>query len=219
MASKASRTALIAGFQNGAGRGAAEALAEAGWKVLAVDVVPRYNLKQGDLLTGYRSLDLTDRKECRKACQELETEFGIIDFLFCATGFEEDRKPAGFLETPIDQWEKTLDGWLKSTINVCSAVAPAMTTRQEGKMVILSPDYGKVPGDWILEATAAGTLHGFAKSFGVEMAPSNVLVNCLAPTMPLDSAKIGATVRFLADSGNYVSAQVVSIHGEEEVQS
>ena len=218
MANKESKTALIAGFQNGAGRGVAEALTEAGLKVLAVDVVPRYNLKQGDLLAGYRSLDLTDREECWKACQELETEYGAIDFLFCATGFEEDRKPAGFLETPIDQWEKTLDGWLKSTVNVCSAVAPAMVTRQGGKILILSLDYGKMEGDFVLEAAAAGTLHGFAKSFGVEMAPSNVLVNCLAPSMPLDYGNIGATVRFLADSGNYVSAQVISIHGEE-VQS
>lgn len=218
MASKKSKTALIAGFQNGAGRGAAEALTEAGWKVLAVDVVPRYNLKQGNLLAGYQSLDLTDRAECQKAVRELEGEHGPIDFLFCATGFEEDRKPAGFLETPMDQWEKTLDGWLKSTVNVCSAVAPDMVTRQGGKILILSPDYGKMEGDFILEAAAAGTLHGFAKSFGVEMAPSNVLVNCLAPTVPLDYGKIGATVRFLADSGNYVSAQVISIHGEE-VQS
>jgi NAD(P)-dependent dehydrogenase (short-subunit alcohol dehydrogenase family) len=219
MTNKEGKVALIAGFHNEAGRGAAEALTEAGWKVLAVDLVPRYNLKQGDLLAGYLSLDLTDREECRKAVRELEGEHGSIDFLFCATGFEEARKPAGFLETPIDQWEKTLDGWLKSTINMCSALAPAMAARQEGRVLILSPDYGKVTGDWILEASAAGTLHGFAKSFGVEMAPVNVLVNCLAPTMPLDPGKIGATIRFLADSGNYVSAQVISLHGEEEVQS
>ena len=74
-----------------------------------------------------------------------------------------------------------------------------------------------MPGDQILNAAAAGTLHGFAKSLGVELAPSNVLVNAVFAGVPFDLEGIAETVYFLADKDSYTAAQVVSICGKNQV--
>ena len=70
-----------------------------------------------------------------------------------------------------------------------------------------------------MNAAAARTLYGFAKSFGVEVAASNVMVNALSPNLPFDMDAITAMIYYLADKDNYTTAQVVSITGiQQEVQ-
>lgn len=206
------KLALIAGSENPIGDAVAKELSTAGWSVVGIDATP--NGKQTQHLDRYIPLDMTDRNAFVGTVAAVEKEYGSIGVLFCATGFEPDRQCGDFLETPIGQWEKCLDGWLSSTTNACFAVAPHMVASQSGRIVILSPDYKNEAEENVLAAIGAGTLHGFAKSFGVEMAKENVLVNCLWPNSPFDLSNIAATVRFLADSGDYVSAQVISLQGQ-----
>ena len=207
------RVALIAGVENRVGTAAAKKLKTAGWKVIGIDVLLKANSAAD--LDEYFSLDMTNRKRFKELVTVIEKAYGEIYALFCATGFEEDRQCGDFLETPVEQWQKCLDGWLGSSINACAAVAPNMVMRKEGRIIILSPDYSKANNENIFMAVGAGTLHGFAKSFGVEMAKENVLVNCIYPNVPFNEDTIAATVQFLVESGNYVSAQVISIKGRE----
>jgi NAD(P)-dependent dehydrogenase (short-subunit alcohol dehydrogenase family) len=208
------KLALIAGVNNPVSAAATKALRKAGWKVVGLDVHTALSAAEG--LNENISIDMTNRSEFIVMVADIEEKHGKIDALLCATGFEPDRQCADFLKTPIDQWQKCLNGWLSSSINACYAVAPGMVTRQAGKIVILSPDYSKEEQDNVLNAVGAGTLHGFAKSFGVEMAADNVLVNCVWPNMPFDVDAIAAAVQFLFDGGDYVSAQVISIRGQEQ---
>ncbi len=207
------RVVLIAGVENRVGTAVAKKLKDAGWKVIGIDVLPKANLAKD--LDEYFPLDMTDRKRFKESVNVMEKTYGEIHTLFCATGFEENRQCGDFLGTPVEQWQKCLDGWLGSSINACAAVAPNMVKRKEGRIMILSPDYSRVNNENIFMAVGAGTLHGFAKSFGVEMAKDNVLVNCIWPNAPFDEDAIAAAVQFLADSGNYVAAQVISIKGWE----
>jgi len=191
-------------------------LHQAGWTVIGADLAPKYNLKKGTDLEAYYNLDMTDRIKFKEAVADMEERHGPIQGLFCATGLEEDTLEVGFLAASMEQWQQVLDRWLKSSINACAAVGPYMKGRNSGRIILLSADYSKAEGDNVMNATSAGTLHGFAKSFGVEVAKDNVLVNSLYPNVPLDPEKIAATVKFLMESGNYVSAQVISIHGEDQ---
>jgi 2-hydroxycyclohexanecarboxyl-CoA dehydrogenase len=214
MLQKNNKLALVAGVANPIGVAVAKELAGAGWSIVGFDA--SISPPEAEGLERYVPLDMTDRKQFVEAVADVQQDLGEIDALFCATGFEPDRQCGDFIDTPIDQWEKCLDGWLNSTTNACFAVAPGMVSRQQGRIVILSPDYSREAGDHVLDAIGAGTLHGFAKSFGVEMAKENVLVNCLWPNSPFDLDAIAASVRFLADSGDYVSAQVISVRGQSE---
>ena len=208
------KLALIAGVENVVGAAVASKLQNEGWKVIGFDVEPAANIAKG--LDLYLSLDMTNRKKFVAVVSELEKSYGEINSLICATGFEADRQCGGFLETSMELWQSNLDGWLRSSINACFAVAPEMVLRKAGKIMILAPDYAHETEDHVMTAVGAGTLHGFAKSFGVEMAKENVLVNCLWPNTPFDLDAIASMVHFLSDSANYVSAQVVSIRGLEQ---
>ena len=210
---KNKKVALIAGVANRVGAAAAKKLKASGWIVVGIDILPEAGPAKD--LDGYFSLDMADRKRFQELAAEVEGNYGEIHALFCVTGFESGRQCGDFLKTPIEQWQKCLDGWLGSSINGCAAVAPNMVKRKEGRIMILAPDYSQEKGDRVLTATGAGTLHGFAKSFGVEMAKENVLVNCIWPNVPFDEDAIAAAVQFLAESGNYVSAQVISVRGRE----
>lgn len=223
MAESKHKIAVVAGVNNDAGRAAVTSLDYAGWKVVGMDAASKSELPTMTGLHDYVALDLTDRNGVAQAIRKIEAEAGPVELLFAATGFEQNRQCAGFLETPIAQWKNALNGWLSSSINACYAAAPGMVQRKSGRILLFCPDYSKLNGDHILDAAASATLHGFSKSFGVEMAPHNVLVNCLFANLPIDQDAIGAMTHFLADSGNYVSAQVISIHGidgkDEEVKS
>jgi NAD(P)-dependent dehydrogenase (short-subunit alcohol dehydrogenase family) len=108
-----------------------------------------------------------------------------------------------------------LDVWLLHTAHLCFHVGKAMIGRKAGRIALLAPDYNDVPGDCILEATAAGSLHAFAKAFGTEAAPSNVLVNALSPNIPINLEYLAETVFHLAENDTYTAAQVLSLHGKE----
>lgn len=207
--------ALIAGAANEIGAAVTARLTGAGWTMLGIDAIPEEEQNMAQDLAAYYYLDMTERKSFKETVAEMEAVHGPIQALLCVTGLEASRQSGTFLETSIAQWQRTLEGWLKSSVNACAAVAPYMVKRKEGRIMILSPDYSKVQEENILNAAGAGTLHGYAKSFGVEMAKENVLVNCLYPNLPFDHEAIAASVQFLAESGSYVSAQVVSIRGKE----
>ena len=98
-----------------------------------------------------------------------------------------------------------------------SPISPIENTapRNEGKIILVSSDYSREPGEHVNEAVSAHTLHGFAKSFGVEMAPKNVLVNALFINSPFNLEAVAETAFFLADKDTYTSAQVVSITGAD----
>ena len=91
----------------------------------------------------------------------------------------------------------------------------ARSRRKHGRVALLSPDYKDVPGDCILEAAAAATLHAFVKCFGAEAATENVLVNALSPNIPIDLDLLAETVFHLAENDTYTAAQVLSLHGKE----
>ncbi|NLP31151.1 MAG: SDR family oxidoreductase [Clostridiales bacterium] len=211
MMNNSEKLALIAGAANELGTSVATKLKDSGWRVIGIDAVA----ESKDLFDEFYSFDMTVRDKFVDVVEEIADTYGSIKALFCATGFERDRQSRGFLDTPITQWEKTLDGWLKSSINACFAVGKKMVSNKEGRIMIVSPDYSKAEGDKILMATGAGTLHGFAKSLGVELAKDNVLVNCVYANIPFDYDAIASTAHFLSESANYVSGQVISIRGIE----
>ena len=119
-----------------------------------------------------------------------------------------------FEKTPTIFWQQLLDTILGGSANLCRAAAPYMVKRKHGKIILLCADYNYADGDNVMNAAAFGTLHGFAKSFGTEMAPENVLVNVLSANVPFEADIIAETVFYLADKDTYTSAQVVSVSGK-----
>lgn len=204
-----SKTILIAGCEGNVGKAVSELFKENGWNVIGFDIKDECDSK---LLDKYIKVDIKDAAAVDKAVETIKAE-DSIDALFNAAGYTVAK---GFEETSSEEWDGLLNTILGGTANLCRSVAPIMVGNKEGKIILLSSDYSKEKGDQILNAAATHALHGFGKSFGVEMAPENVLVNILFANTPFDLDKIASTVLFLADKDTYTSAQVVSITGEDQ---
>lgn len=204
---KNNKNILIAGCEGRVGQATAKLFHENGWNVIGLDIVSES--KSSDI-DKYISCDIKSEKDVLHAVSSIEEEYGL-DALLNTAGYEIS---SSFEETSIDTWSGLLDTILGGSANLCSAAAPYMVKRHSGKIILLSSDYSKQDGDNIMNSVAAGTLHGFSKSFGVEMAPENVLVNTLSVKTPFVPEAVADAVFYLADKDTYTSAQVISVTGE-----
>lgn len=178
---------------------------ENGWNVIGMDIEECGNLGSDSFI----KCDITDAKAVKNAVDEIE-KTADINGVFNAAGYRIDK---GFLDTGSQEWEALLNTILGGSANLCKAAAPYMTERREGSILLLSPDYAKDTGENICNAVASCTLHGFGKSFGVEMAPFNVLINVLSANTPFDIEAIADTVYYMIAENTYTAAQVISITG------
>ena len=199
------KTILIAGCDGKVGKAAAELFATRGWIVIGID----QKEKTEAMVNQYFTVDVKNAHDIDIAIQKIEQE-NTIDVLFNSAGYEINED---FETVSYDEWNDLLDTILGGSANLCRSVAPKMAKRQNGKIILLSSDYSKEPGDDVMNAVAASTLHGFGKSFGVEMAADNVLVNVLFANTPFDLEKVVETAYYLADKYTYTAAQVVSVSG------
>ena len=204
---------LIAGRDTEAGLAVARLFRDRGWKITGLVNNGECSCETTDAEPCVYA-DLTDRAATGKAVADIEAKNGPVGALFVSIPYL-TRAPHSFADTPIDWWQDRLQTWLFNTANLCFHVGKAMTARKDGRMALLSPDYKDVPGDCILEAAAAGTLHAFVKCFGAEAATEGVLVNVLSPNIPIDLALLAETAFHLAENDTYTAAQVLSLHGKE----
>ncbi len=204
---------LIAGRDTKAGLAVARLFKNRGWRITGLVNNGECTCETTDA-EPCLCADLSDRAATGKAVAEIEAKNGPIGALFVSIPYLA-KLPHTFVDTPMDWWQERLQTWLFNTANLCFHTGKAMTARQEGRITLLSPDYKDVPGDCILEAAAAATLHAFVKCFGAEAATEGVLVNALSPNIPVDLNLLAETVFHLAENDTYTAAQVISLHGKE----
>lgn len=199
------KTILIAGCDGAIGKAAAELFSMRGWIVIGIDRKERTEA----MVNQYFAVDVKKVHDVDAVVQKIEQE-SAIDALFNAAGYEINKE---FEAVSYDEWDDLLETILGGSANLCRSVAPKMAKRQNGKIILLSSDYSKESGDDVMNAVASHTLHGFGKSFGVEMAADNVRVNVLYANTPFDLKKVVETAYYLADKDTYTTAQVVSVSG------
>ncbi|MCP2521139.1 SDR family oxidoreductase, partial [SCandidatus Aminicenantes bacterium Aminicenantia_JdfR_composite] len=111
--------------------------------------------------------------------QEVIKEFGKIDILINNAGIWTYGE-IGEMDEKI--WDETLDINLKGMFLVCNEVIPIMKKMRRGWIVNISSTAG-LRGEAFHSHYAAskGGVISFTKSLAVELAPYNILVNCIAP--------------------------------------
>lgn len=198
---KTNKQIVIADIASEAGAKAATGLAQKGWQVTGIS---------GKAGTGVDyTCDLINREHVIKLIDKIEAEKGPIYGLLVSTPFS--LPGIAFLEATPAKWKERLDAWLGLATNLCFACGKHMATRQQGRILVMTPDFNKIKADCIVEATAAGALHGFLKSFGAEIASDFVCANGISAGLPFDFEAINATCDYLLEDGSYVSAQIISL--------
>lgn len=200
---------LITGVLGNVGSHVAEKFKKEGWMVAGMD--RKESTATDAAIDWYIPCDVTDRRAVEQAVAELEKKVSL-GAVFTAAGTQ---LSGDFENTALSDWQNALNVWLGGTINICAATAPYLCQRNEGKIILFSPDYSQIQGDCILNATAVGTVHGFTKSFGLEMAESGVTVNALWANVEFALDPIAAMVFYLAQAAEYITAQVISVTGKE----
>ena len=136
-------------------------------------------LRQLEVKVLCRSCDVRDRTLVESFVQEAADTIGGVQILVNNAGVARDR---ALWRMTDEDWEEVIDTNLTGCFNMIRCVAPIMRAQQFGKIVNVSSIHG-IRSEFGLSnyaASKAGIL-GLSRSAAVELGPSNINVNAVAP--------------------------------------
>lgn len=182
------RRALVTGGSRGLGLAMAQALAEAGAKVL-ISSREAGHLSEAQtalaamgLHVGALQADLATTDGAEAMCHRALAEFGPIDILVNNVGGRRVNFPTE--EMPIDEWKRIVDLNLNQAFVCTKLIGGAMLLRKRGRVINVASISGFVAGKQMrgrsYETTKAA-LTMFTKAVAADWAPYGVTVNAIAP--------------------------------------
>lgn len=136
-------------------------------------------LRQLEVQALCRECDVRDPVALEAFVEAAEEEFGRLDILVNNAGIGRDR---ALWRMSDEEWDDVIDTNLTGAFNAIRAMAPIFRAQQDGKIVNVASIHGLRPefGLSNYAASKAGLI-GLTKSVAVELGPSNVNVNAVAP--------------------------------------
>jgi 3-oxoacyl-[acyl-carrier protein] reductase len=123
--------------------------------------------------------NVADMREATTLIERTIVEFGKVDIVVNNAGIWTYGEIGNMHE---DVWDETLDVNLKGVFNICNAVVPHLKKSGGGRIINIASTAGQ-RGEALHSHYAAskGGIIAFTKSLAAELAPYNILVNCVAP--------------------------------------
>ena len=180
------RIALVTGSSRGIGRGIALELARRGWDVCVNCVRQRQAAEEA--ASEIRALgqnaiavqaDVADSAAVEAMVRLTEAELGPVSLLVSNAGIAGQEL---FQDLTDRQWDRYLAVNLTGARNAIRAVLPRMLAEKSGGIITISSLWGLRGAS--CEAAYASTkaaLIGLTRSLALELAPSGIRVNCVAP--------------------------------------
>jgi len=182
-------------------------------------------------------LDVTSREDCEALAGRIEQEFGKLDILVNAAGWDIIQP---FMDNTPEYWAKIMAINFMGPVQLTRALLPLLIESGSGRIVNVSSDAGRVGsfGETVY-AGAKGGIIAFTKSLAREMTRKNIRVNCICPgptDTPLfasQSEKMQEALKnaipmkrvakpsevadgvlfFASDRSSFVTGQVLSVSG------
>jgi NAD(P)-dependent dehydrogenase (short-subunit alcohol dehydrogenase family) len=179
--------ALVTGGGSGLGRAICRGFADAGAKVAIADV----SIEKAEETVALAKesggeayaleLDVSKKNDVERAVAKVIEKWGAIDILVNSAGVA-IRGTA--LEYTEENWNKIISVNLTGTFFCCQAVSRYMVQRRSGKIVNIASIGGFVayPGSIAYLASKGGVVQ-LTRGFAVELAPYNIQVNAIAPSL------------------------------------
>lgn len=178
--------ALVTGASRGIGRGIALELARRGW-----DVCVNYRQQAqaaGETVSAIRALgrkalavqaDVADSKAVSDMACQAEAALGPVSLLVNNAGIAGQEL---FQDLTDAQWDRYLAVNLTGARNAIQAVLPRMISEKRGCIVNISSIWGlRGASCEVAYACTKAALIGLTRSLALELAPSGIRVNCVAP--------------------------------------
>jgi len=183
------RIAVITGGGRGIGYACAEALAEAGARIVLLErdeAAAREGaatLSAAGADASWRLVDVTDPTALETAAQAIEREVGPVEILVCCAGIAISGVTAE--AATAEQWRQVIDINLNGVFWSCQAFGRAMLERRRGVIVNMGSMSGLVvnrPQEQASYNASKAAVHQLTKSLAAEWASRGVRVNAVAPT-------------------------------------
>jgi 3-oxoacyl-[acyl-carrier protein] reductase len=217
------KVVLVTGGSRGIGAAVVKMLAEAGADVAFTYIVHKKEAESVEQIVkkcGRRCLVLkasvVDQKKVRDAVRRTVNFFGRIDILVNNAGIW---KYGAIGEMTEQQWDETLNINLKSMFLFCNEVVPIMKKQGSGKIINIASTAGQRGEPFHSHyAASKGGMIAFTKSLGPELAPHNIIVNCVSPGWvetdmtkeELRDPKIGEEIKKVIPRGRVATSEEIA---------
>ncbi|MFK4295876.1 3-oxoacyl-[acyl-carrier protein] reductase [Arthrobacter sp. GAS37] len=164
------RAVVVTGGSSGIGRAIADAFRDNGDSVAVLDRAAG---------NGVIHVDVADEPSVKAAFAEARKRLGPIDILVNSAGL--------LTESPLenmslDKWNETIAVDLTGVFLCCREVVGEMRQQKWGRIINIASQLAIKGGVGLSHYSAAKAgVVGLSKALALELAPDNVLVNCIAP--------------------------------------
>jgi NAD(P)-dependent dehydrogenase (short-subunit alcohol dehydrogenase family) len=181
------KSALVTGASKGLGRAIAEELAKEGANVALCARGKEELEKTAADARAHRvnvvaiPADVAIAADVQRVIEATLTAFGRIDILVnnAGTGWMDHT-----LNTTDEQWQYCMEMNLFSAVRFTRGVAPHMRKQGGGRIINISTVGAHTPPQFLPDYhSAKAAMLAFSKATSFELAPDNILVNCVCPAL------------------------------------
>ena len=180
----AGKTALVTGASSGIGAEIVRVFSDAGAGVIATGQ-SQERLAALSAETGCMTIpaDISTTKGCESLVAQALSLSPRIGILVNSAGVA---LVGPVLDYSPEDWDRTMAINLRAPFLLAKGLAPGMIAHKAGKIINISSQTGVIAAeDHAAYASSKGGLNAMTKSLMVELAPHNVQVNAICPTVVL----------------------------------